>query len=817
MGRKRARQNDSAGPPLEEAAGQAGVDVEVLGARVEAVLAEAPYWFPVRHHSPAVARHLERAILERRPRLVFIEGPHEANELIEHLVDDKTRPPVAVYSSYRDDDNVLGLAGLASPAPDIPARFACWYPLLAYSPEYVALRTASRVGAECVFMDLPHHALLQPAGEGAAPSPQVESESERLLADSDFYHRLAEVAGYRSWPEAWDSIFEVRVFADHEELRRELATFCAAARATTPAGRIESDGTLPRERFMWRTVRQTLKDRKVKPEEALIVCGGFHLFLDRDDPQPPPEPPAGTVYVTVVPYSFFRVSELSGYAAGNRAPQFYQTAWELARAGRGQDLPIEHVVAVLEQGRRAGEPLSAADAIAVCQHAELLARLRGRPAPVLDDIHDALVTCCCKGDPAEEGLPLLRAIDAAGIGTRVGRVTPALGRLPIVHDFHAQMDELGLGEVLQRERAVHLDLDKRQEQSARRSAFLHRLRFLEVPLGGQTEEQSGDFAGTIFREKWALRWGPRVEPALIEQNLYGDTVESAALARLREQLAREATHAGQTCRRLVEAVDMDLPDLVARAELVCGQAVDSDDRFVSLCQALGSLTVLDRYAAHRNLRREALDDLIVRAFDRACFSLPGVASVPEEQQREVVEALLGLAEVVLRGGREGVDRALFSQHVRQAARESPVPFLRGAFLGALAELREVTPEELAGELSALARGPVDQMVTAGDLLDGILAVSRTSILLGADALVGALDELLGVADWEHFLVMLPRLRGAFERLHERQRDSVAARVAARYGLAEAEEVRELRTTLGVSARVARIDEQVARIMEPWDF
>ena len=36
----------------------------------------------------------------------------------------------------------------------------------------------------------------------------------------------------------------------------------------------------------------------------------------------------------------------------------------------------------------------------------------------------------------------------------------------------------------------------------------------------------------------------------------------------------------------------------------------------------------------------------------------------------------------------GLDRNLFTQQVRQAARDSTVPFLRGAFLGMLAELRE---------------------------------------------------------------------------------------------------------------------------------
>lgn len=795
-------------------------DADAIAARCAAVLGEALYWFPVRHHSPAVARHLEAAILARRPRLIFIEGPSEANALIPHLVDERTRPPVAIYCSYRDDNNVLGLAGIASPAEHIPARFSCWYPLLTYSPEYVALLAAHKIGAEAVFIDLPQHARITPAaappGTERAPLIPGEDTSDRLIVESDFYQRLAAAAGYRSWNEAWDSLFEMRDFDDHEAFRRELAAFCAGVRRTIPPQRITEDGTRDRERFMLRTIRETLRARKVKPEQALVVCGGLHLFLDRDDPEPPPEAPPGTVYTTVVPYSFFRVSELSGYAAGNRAPQFYQTLWDLSRDGRGQDLLVEHVVAILKEARRAGEALSSADAIAVCQHAGMLARLRGRPVPVLDDVHDAVITCCCKGDPREEGTHLRRALDAAGIGNRLGRVTPDLGRLPIVDDFHAQLDALDLGDVLRQEKRLTLDLDRRQELDGRRSAFLHRLRFLNVPLATPTEAPTPDFAtGTIFREKWALRWGPAIEDALVEQSLYGDTVEAAALARLRESLAEDEAHAGRAGRRLVAALDMDLPNMVREAQEACTRAVDNDARFVSLTEALASLTVIARYAAYRNLRRDQLDALIVRCHDRACFSILDVVAVPEEQQPQVVSALQSLAEVTLRGDRQGLDRDLFAEHVRKAAAVTTVPFLRGAFLGLLTELREKKAEELAAEVSALAKAPTEQMVTAGDLLDGILAVSRTSILLGADALIGAVDELLRAAEWEAFLTMLPRLRAAFERLHARQRDSLAARVAERYGLAEKETLTELRTSVAAAARIARIDRQTAEIMARW--
>jgi len=94
-------------------------------------------------------------------------------------------------------------------------------------------------------------------------------------------------------------------------------------------------------------------------------------------------------------------------------------------------------------------------------------------------------------------------------------------------------------------------------------------------------------------------------------------------------------------------------------------------------------------------------------------------------------------------------------------------------------------------------------------------VSRTSILLGADSLVAAVDDLLKAADWDPFLVMLPRLRAAFERLPEPSRDSLAATVARRYGLGTAEEVRAMPAGLGATALVARLDAAVAATLKNW--
>jgi hypothetical protein len=812
------------------------LDIEAVRKRADEVLAEPLYWFPVRHHSPAVARHLRSAIRARKPKLVLIEGPAHANSLIRFLTDPKTKPPVALYCSYRDDENTLGLAGIESPAPDIPARFASWYPLLPYSPELVAMKEAKEVGAEVLFVDLPYPALIKPAAKGAEGAPasagpdpkndEVSKEEEKtferrtweaLALESGFYKKLAEVAGYRSWNECWDTLFEGTRHDNHEAFRKDMAYFCGSVRATSPVDRLTEDGTLPRERHMWRAITAALNERKVKPADAMVVCGGFHIFMDREDGTPPPEPPKGTVYVTVAPYSFFRTSELTGYGAGNRAPQWYSRMAEAWENGSGVvEAMVEHVVAVLARGRTEGEHgLSSADAISVTQHARMLAALRGRQSPVLDDIRDALVSCCCKGRPEEEGSHLVAAMTATEIGTAVGRVTPELGRLPLVHDFYAQIDVLDLGEVMGKEKRLKLTLDLRDPLAQKRSVLLHRLVELGVPLGEQTG--SGPDGVTLFREEWTLAWSSKVEAELIEKNLFGDSIEDAATSVLDGELARQGLQAGPTCGLLVKSVCMDLPGLVLRIQDICSKAIDNDKGFVSLAEAFVHVQVLDRHAAHKGLRRDVLAELMTRCFGRACFALSDAASVPEDQQQEVMRGLMAMAEAVLADGGNALDMNLFSESVNAAAEGSTVPYLRGAFFGTLTEIRAMTADDLAGKVSAFARERPEVMVTAGQFLDGVISVSKTSIMLGADALIGAIDQLLRAADWQNFCTMLPWMRGAFERLHERQRMALADRVAVRYGLAESEveEIATLHTNAAAATAMAAIDARVADIMGEW--
>ncbi len=180
---------------------------------------------------------------------------------------------------------------------------------------------------------------------------------------------------------------------------------------------------------------------------------------------------------------------------------------------------------------------------------------------------------------------------------------------------------------------------------------------------------------------------------------------------------------------------MDLPQLVSQAENSTGHAIDHDDRFNSLADALTSMMLLERYAAFRGLGKQRLAELVSRCFDRACFAVPEVASVPPEQWDDVINGLLALAEPVVQ--RQDLDANLFAAHVENAAKISTMPFLRGAFLGVLTEMRRMKPDALAAELTAYARGPVEQQLVAGDFLHGVLKVSKTAIMLGADGANGS--------------------------------------------------------------------------------
>lgn len=53
-------------------------------------------FFPVRHHSPACSFHLKKVIDSYKPEIILIEGPADANKVIEYIAHEETKAPVCI-------------------------------------------------------------------------------------------------------------------------------------------------------------------------------------------------------------------------------------------------------------------------------------------------------------------------------------------------------------------------------------------------------------------------------------------------------------------------------------------------------------------------------------------------------------------------------------------------------------------------------------------------------------------------------------------------------------------------------------------------
>src|SRR5437667_7304370 len=120
-----------------------------------ALITDRVIYFPIRHHSPACARHLEHLIRERKPQAVLIEGPASFTSLIPLVLHPKTKAPFAIYTSFVREQPDLEAGSTAAKAAALLGlpRHAAYYPFCDYSPELVGLRVGAEVGASLRFVD----------------------------------------------------------------------------------------------------------------------------------------------------------------------------------------------------------------------------------------------------------------------------------------------------------------------------------------------------------------------------------------------------------------------------------------------------------------------------------------------------------------------------------------------------------------------------------------------------------------------------------------------------------------------------------------
>ncbi|WP_326792680.1 DUF5682 family protein [Streptomyces sp. NBC_00841] len=717
-----------------------------------------PLLLGVRHHGPGSARAVRAALEATRPQAVLIEGPPEGDALLPLAADERMRPPVALLAHAVDD----------------PGQAAFW-PLAAFSPEWVAIRWALAHDVPVRFIDLPaanslamtQAAEREPGRDGGGEADGTGGTDGGVAGEPapgcspghapiDPIGVLAGTAGYDDPERWWEDVVEHRTQGG--EAVDPRAPFAALAEAMTALRDVYGDGGHPRDAVREAYMRiQLRKAVKEFGDDIAVVCGAWHvpalgtrttLAADRALLKGLPKLKAE---LTWVPWSHRRLARHSGYGAGIDSPGWYGHLFGAA------DRPIERwMTKVAGLLRDEDRFVSSAHVIEAVRLAETLAALRGRPLAGLSETIDAIRAVMCEGSD----VPLALVRDRLIVGETLGEVPDTAPAVPLQRDLTRQQRTLRLKpEALERE----LELDLRKDTDAARSRLLHRLRILAVGWG---EPATGRGSTGTFRESWRLRWEPELYVQVAEAGTWGTTVLSAATAKAGAQAVSatalaEVTALAERCllAELPEALPVVMRALADRA------ALDVD--VGHLADALPALARTLRYGDVRSTDTAALGEVAAGLAERICVGLPPActgldADGAAELRRKVdgVHTAIGLLAGTVPAG--GLRERWAAVLHKLAARDTVAGVIRGRSTRLLLDDGRLEEDD-AARLMGLALSPGTPPADAAAWIEGFVggADGGGMLLVHDERLLGLVDAWLAGVPADTFTDVLPLLRRTF--------------------------------------------------------
>lgn len=739
-------------------------------------------YYPVRHHSPACARHLESVISRYNPDCILVEGPENANHLIPVLTDPGTKAPLALYYSYRDD------ARLLSQPQGESERFSCYYPFLDNSPELVALRAAAERGIEGRFMDLPFGQILLATHEARGLRAQGEKQnyaSDRYLAANRFQALLCEKTGLRSFEEFWEKYFEVGgLNLTDEAFVGMMNTYCLLSRAHTPEEELLEDGCLAREAHMALRIREAAETYK----RVLVVAGGFHiwgLLHPQHQESRTKKLPQSAQSVYPMRYTMPGADALGGYASGMPAPGFYGDIWEALHGDKPEEawqtVVLNYLVRTGRRLRSGGSAISAFDEICAMQQAMGLAQLREKPAPGLYELQDAVLSCYVKGEASLSGAEPLRILRELTTGKAVGSLCTAAPVPPLTRDFDEQCrrHRLKIDAAGRQEATLAIFSQPRHRDASR---FLHQTAFLDC---GFAKRVKGPDLGrgkdrNLIREIWEYRWTAAVDASLIEHAVFGATVREACAAVLRERMD-SAGRAERGAELLVQGFLMGIGDVADSLAGRMDQLLLSDGDFASLCAACSKLSTLEQWQSQYD-ERGSYDypALLRRCFARVLQILPSMNTVDDRGVTGVQQACMLIYQVTQRSAFADQRPALLNAFEVLISQNPIHPGLHGAVLGLLYGADPAWKGAIDRVVRGYLRGTRGMMLQSANFLQGLFYTARDLLLVDPEFLK-QVDSLLCELEDTDFTALLPQLRLAFSYFVPMETDRLARSAAGLHG------------------------------------
>jgi len=688
----------------------------------------------IRHHGPGSARNVKAFLETIKPDIVLVEGPPEADAMLQWVGNAGLIPPVALLC-YQPDD---------------PQR-SVFYPFAEFSPEWQAIQYARRQNIHVRFMDLP-------AGNQMLIEKKIQRETPEEAPVQEQVHRnpisyLSDAAGFTDSEKWWEHAFEYR--NDNVDVFDAISEAMQALRENFP----KKDQRLEqmREAYMRRAIRQAEKEMF---HTIAVICGAWHVpalqakVSQKDDSELLKGLPKVKTECTWIPWTFNRLSFYSGYGAGINSPGWYDHIWH-----HPQDDGTLWLAGVAQLFRKKEMDTSTAHIIEAVRLAEALASLRNLPKAGLEEMNEATLSVLCNG----ENILLQLVHDELIVGHRIGEVPVDIPKPPLQLDIEKQQKKLRLPAT-----ADYKDytLDLRNDTDLQRSILLHRLQLLGITWG-RMQQVTGK--GT-FKEQWRLQWDPGFSVEIIERGNLGNTVEEAATGSVLSLLGKTVL-LKEISSLLERSIPAELPDAIEALILRLNNLAAASADVLELMASIPGLINVARYGNVRKTDADMVLGIISSIFTRVCVSLPSACMGIDE---EAANLLAGLFQQI----NDGVNllqqtgmTELWQQTLNLiAANKNSAPIIGGYSTRLLNDSRLISGDELMQHFS-FAMSQATAPVTAAAWLEGFLKGSGTLLLLDED-LWQVVDNWISGLNDDVFMEVLPLMRRTFAHFSPPERRKI---------------------------------------------
>lgn len=733
--------------------------------------------FGIRHFSPAGAYFVRKFLNENRPDVVLIEGPADFDFLMDDIVSKNLLPPFAIMAYTKE----------------VPIETVL-YPFAVYSPEYQAILWARENNKECHFFDLESNIMLglesKNEDEIISDAPDKIYDKEKTL-DFDmesFWERVLEQSEDMNAYKSGSALFGESLRNEDEVSLRDII----------------------RESFMKRKIKEII-DSGIDSEKIVAITGAFHTSAIQSLDGAMTDKEYDSLKkkdsnITLMPYSYYRLSKRTGYGAGNTAPAYYELLWQGFIKNDKTYHERKYLSLLAKYMREHGGIVSSAQVIEATMLSRSIANLRGGSIPTLVDLKDAGITCMGGGSFGEMAMGFAQS----DIGTKIGVVPQESMKTSIQSDFLSRLKALKL-EKYKELVATPLQLDLREnlrvksKESAfldlNRSFFLYRLVTLGIDFA-KIERNRQDNA--TWAENWILQWTPEAEIQIVESVLKGDTIDEAVAFVLGERL-NNAISISEIADIIEAAFNCGIPKIVEGAGRKLDEMASGAVSIHEIAVTTSKLSDMILFGDIRKLDRKPLEPIVKRLCIRAALILAGESACDDMAAVILVEDIQSIHNVFVL--HDFLDKDLWFDKLMEVSNRddlnTKISGLATAILLDTGKTDENTLRiEVARRLSAGMPAELGANWFSG------LSIRNHYALIGRLTLWESLSEYMDSLDEEEFRRSLVFLRRAFVDYSSKEKDMIAENLGEIWGL-NAAVVSEI-----INSEVKEVDTE---ILEDFDF